>query len=185
MMITKTTMIMRKRRKPITRYRYHSLAFLLLVILPGCGQLLHRFVTPVPEGYVPNPLELPDGSPEFVQRQVVDTLDDYFRIAAEQPVVRGPGVLIDGRVETVFQAGGSILEPWRKDSLPGFERLQGTFQSIRRRAIANIPAFADRLRRRIDRPERPRRPNASRRHHRVAILGAAGRVAGQPRFEPR
>ncbi len=118
--------------------KLYRLGCLTALLLTGCGQLLHRFVTPVPDGYVPNPLELPDAPPEFIQRQVVDTLDDYFRIAAEQPVVRGPGILIDGRVETVYQTGGSILEPWRKDSLPGFERLQGTFQSIRRRAIVNI-----------------------------------------------
>jgi hypothetical protein len=30
------------------------------------------------------------------------------------------------------------LEPWRKDSTPGFERLHSTLQSVRRRAVVRV-----------------------------------------------
>ncbi len=69
---------------------------------------------------------------------MVDSVDDYFRITREQPVANNQNVILDGRLETAYQIGGSIFEPWRKDSTPGFERLQSTLQSIRRRAIVTV-----------------------------------------------
>ena len=100
----------------------------------GCGQLKYRLRNDVPETFVPNPLELPAASDEFVWSQVVDATDDYFRITREQPVQNSNGILLDGRIETSYRIGASLLEPWRKDSTAGFERLQSTLQSIRRRA---------------------------------------------------
>lgn len=104
----------------------------------GCGQLTYRLTNPPPETFVPNPLELPPARDDFVWAQVVDAVDDYFRIAKEQPVQNRPGMVLDGRLETTYRVGSSIFEPWRKDSTPGFERLQSTLQSIRRRAILTV-----------------------------------------------
>lgn len=120
--------------------REYSLAVLaiLLAIATGCGQLAHRLTTATPETYVPNPLELPPSRDDFVWSQVIDAVDDYFRIAREQPVQNSDGMILDGRVETAYRVGSTILEPWRKDSTPGFERLQSTLQSIRRRAIVTV-----------------------------------------------
>ena len=87
---------------------------------------------------MPNPLELPPAPDTFVWSQVVDTLDDYFRIAREQPVQNSNGLILDGRLETTYQIGSSLWEPWKKDSTPGFERLQASLQSIRRRAIVTV-----------------------------------------------
>ena len=116
-----------------------SLLFLTLAISAvGCGQLKHRLLSSVPETYIPNPLELPPAEDQFVWSQVIDSIDDYFRIAREQPVQNSSGTILDGRVETAYHIGSSIFEPWRKDSTPGFERLQSTFQSIRRRAIVTV-----------------------------------------------
>jgi len=109
-----------------------------LVCLAGCGQLMYRLATPAPERYVPNPLELPAVPDDFLWLQVVDTVDDYFRIARQQPVLNRPGLTLEGRLETSYKVGGSVLEPWRKDSTPGFERLQSTLQSIRRRALVTV-----------------------------------------------
>ena len=111
---------------------------LLLVCGTGCGKLLYRFTDPSPPVFVPNPLDLPAGKDQFVWSQVVDTIDDYFRIAREQPVQNSNGVVLDGRLETSYQIGASVLEPWRKDSTSGFERFQSTFQSIRRRAVVTL-----------------------------------------------
>ena len=110
----------------------------MLVLSAGCGQLAYRLTNPVPEQFVPNPLPLPPVEDDFIWSQVVDAVDDYFRIAREQPVQNSDGILLDGRLETSYQVGASIFEPWRKDSTNGFERLQSTLQSIRRRAIVTV-----------------------------------------------
>ncbi len=112
--------------------------FASLCFLMGCGQLVHRLTTDVPETFAPNPLELPPASDAFVWSQVVDSVDDYFRIAREQPVQNSDGMILDGRLETTYQVGSTMSEPWKKDSTPGFERLQATLQSIRRRAIVTV-----------------------------------------------
>ncbi len=106
--------------------------------LGGCGQLVYRLRKDAPQTFVPNPLELPPADDTFVWHQVIDSVDDYFRIAREQPVQNSDGIILDGRVETSYQVGGSLFEPWRKDSTAGFEKLQSTLQSIRRRAIVTV-----------------------------------------------
>ena len=71
-----------------------------LALTVGCGQLSYRLSKKsLPETYVPNPLELPPASDEFVWSQVVDAVDDYFRIAREQPVQNSEGIIMDGRLE--------------------------------------------------------------------------------------
>ena len=104
----------------------------------GCRQLRYRLRSESPDEFVPNPLELPPSPDDFVWSQVIDAVDDYFRIAREQPVQNSDGIVLDGRVETAYRIGASCFEPWRKDSTAGFERLQSTLQSIRRRAIVTV-----------------------------------------------
>ena len=114
-----------------------------VVSVAGCGQLQYRLFNAAPPTRLPNPLPLPAAKDAVLWDAVVDTVDDYFRIAHEQPVHNRDGLVTDGRLETVFQSGPSVFEPWRKDGTAGFERLQGTFQSIRRRAIVTLrPAVA-------------------------------------------
>ena len=113
-------------------------AGLALLLTSGCGQLAYRLTNPAPQQIVPNPLQLPPAEDDFVWSQVVDAVDDYFRIAREQPVQNSDGIVLDGRIETTYQIGASLLEPWRKDSTAGFERLQSTLQSVRRRAIITV-----------------------------------------------
>ena len=108
------------------------------LVASGCGQLAYRLKSQEPETFVPNPLELPPARDDFVWSQVVDAVDDYFRITREQPVQNSDGIILDGRVETSYRIGASLMEPWRKDSTAGFERLQSTLQSIRRRAIVTV-----------------------------------------------
>ena len=56
----------------------------------------------------------------------------------DQPVQNSPSFVLDGRLETSYRVGASMMEPWRKDSTAGFEALQSTLQSIRRKAIVNV-----------------------------------------------
>jgi hypothetical protein len=104
----------------------------------GCGRLLYRFSSPVPPTIVPNPALLPPNDPGFVWSQVVDTVDDYFRVVREQPLQASADIQLEGRLETAYRTGSSIFEPWRKDSTKGFERVQSTLQSIRRRATVTV-----------------------------------------------
>ncbi|MCO8122255.1 hypothetical protein NHH03_10935 [Stieleria sp. TO1_6] len=113
-------------------------SFLILLAVVGCGQLAYRLDRRPPPEFIPNPLELPPADDKFVWSQVIDTLDDYFRISREQPVQNSNNMLLDGRVETSYQIGASVLEPWRKDSTAGFEALQSTLQSIRRKATVTV-----------------------------------------------
>jgi hypothetical protein len=113
-------------------------SLLVTLAVCGCGRFAYRLDTRAPERFVPNPLDLPPAEDDFVWSQVIDAVDDYFRIAREQPVQNSAGIILDGRVETSYRIGASLLEPWRKDSTSGFERLQSTLQSIRRRAIVTV-----------------------------------------------
>ena len=104
----------------------------------GCGQIAYRLGRKQPDTVIPNPIRIPPSQDTFVWLQVVDTLDDYFRISREQPVQNSNGIVLDGRAETAYQVGASLIEPWRKDSTAGFERLQSTLQSIRRKATVIV-----------------------------------------------
>ncbi len=126
----------------------------------GCGQhgLLHvpegkgRFAIPsfaprqpaiprVPlDGSVPvnNPVPLAEQDPEFLWLQIVDTVDDYFRIKTEQRFRRDAEQWLEGRVETYPEIGATKMEPWRKDSMKGYQRWQSTFQTIRRTAFIRV-----------------------------------------------
>ncbi|WP_246151839.1 hypothetical protein [Rubripirellula reticaptiva] len=133
-------MLTPKPKRPITRRTLLAsmLAIAATSITAGCGQLAYRLKNDVPDTFVPNPLELPPANDVFVWSQVIDAVDDYFRIVREQPVQNSDGIILDGTVETSYQIGASLLEPWRKDSTAGFERLQSTLQSIRRRATITV-----------------------------------------------
>ena len=79
---------------------------------------------------------------DFVWDQVVDVVDDYFRIEKEERVRLGD-LLTEGRLDTYPRGGSTILEPWNKDSSTAYERWESTLQSIRRTALVRvIPAEA-------------------------------------------
>jgi hypothetical protein len=85
-----------------------------------------------------NPLFVPVADPELVWNQVVDALDDHFKIMREERVRLVGDVLLEGRLETYPADGSTLLEPWRKDSTHGYEKLHATLQSVRRRATARV-----------------------------------------------
>ncbi len=104
----------------------------------GCRSLIYRFTTDTPPAFVTNPVSLPALEDTFVWLQVVDVVDDYFHIKTEQPVQNRGEIVLEGHLETSYRAGATLSEPWRKDSTSGFERLQSTFQSIRRRCFVTV-----------------------------------------------
>ena len=90
---------------------------------------------------LPNPLFVPVRDPDVLWGQLLDVLDDDFRVQREDRVRVVGDLMLEGRIETFPTVGSTILEPWRGDSTPGFEKWHATLQSLRRRAsVRVIPA---------------------------------------------
>ncbi len=85
-----------------------------------------------------NPTFVPVGDHQYVWENVVDVIDDYFKIKREEPVRQIGETLTEGRLETFPVVGATIFEPWRGDSVGRDERIESTLQSIRRRAVVRV-----------------------------------------------
>src|SRR5688500_14480560 len=95
--------------------------------LSGCRSFLggvdQSAMYGAPAGPIQNPLFLPPLDSEFVWNQLVDVVDDNFRIEREERVRLIGGILTEGRIDTFPTVGSTLLEPWRTDSTPGYEKL--------------------------------------------------------------
>ncbi|MCA9113506.1 MAG: hypothetical protein KDA79_00355 [Planctomycetaceae bacterium] len=69
--------------------------------------------------------------PEVIWERAIDVLHAYqFDIERENR--------LDGIIETGYQVGSGVLEPWRSDSVGLENRLESTLQSIRRRVLVSL-----------------------------------------------
>lgn len=75
---------------------------------------------------------------EWTWEQIVDAVDDYFRIERERQVQLVGDVLTEGRIDVHPQIGATIVEPHRRDSVGRYNRWESTFQTIRRRATIRV-----------------------------------------------
>jgi hypothetical protein len=75
---------------------------------------------------------------DFVWDQVVDVVDDYFRVQKEQRVQLVGDLLTEGRLDTYPRSGSTIFEPWNPDSATPYERWESTLQSMRRTALVRV-----------------------------------------------
>lgn len=75
---------------------------------------------------------------DWAWEQIVDVVDDYFRIEQERQVQLVGQVLTEGRIDTFPQLGATIVEPHRWDSVGRYNRWENTFQTIRRRATVRV-----------------------------------------------
>ena len=98
---------------------------------------------PIPTPEVANPLAVPLLDRWLVMEQISDELDNYFRIHREERIRMLDGILSEGRIETHPKIGSTLLEPWRRDSLVGFERLHATLQTVRRYAKVRVVPAGD------------------------------------------
>ena len=88
----------------------------------------------------PNQIHVPVANRDWTWEQIVDAVDDYFRIQRERPVQLVGDVLTEGRIDTWPLIGATIVEPHRRDSVGRYNRWESTFQTIRRRAtVRAIP----------------------------------------------
>lgn len=92
-------------------------------------------------GQVPvlsNPLSVPVADRDFAWDQLVDVVDDYFKIEREERVRQSGDILTEGRIETYPQTAATIFEPWRGDSVTLSDRWLCTLQTYRRRAAFRV-----------------------------------------------
>ena len=111
---------------------------LLVVALVLTASGCRMFHASGPPPMLENPLFVPAMDRELIWNATVDAMDDYFRIEREERVRLIGGVMTEGRIDTFPTTGSTLLEPWRGDSTPGYEKWHATLQSIRRRGIVRV-----------------------------------------------
>ncbi|MCA9219429.1 MAG: hypothetical protein KDA71_03820 [Planctomycetales bacterium] len=176
---------------PRARRSLLPLLVLWVCTIAGCGWHAPFVGEPAvgePLAVPENPIFVPGVDHDFAWNQIVDALDDDFRIEREQRVQSLGGILTEGRIETFPTTGSTVFEPWRGDSTPGFERWHATLQSIRRRASVRVTPDGDgyliqvivyKELEDVDRPERANAGGAIRRHD-GTLVQARDRVDNGP-----
>jgi hypothetical protein len=100
---------------------------LLTFAVGGCRTFPH-VGQPAP---VTNPIQVRANNYDLVWERTIDTLHEYhFAITKENR--------LSGEIETDYKTGAGIFEPWHYDATNPKERIEGTFQSIRRRILVHI-----------------------------------------------
>ncbi len=85
-----------------------------------------------------NPVSIPIADRDVAFDQIVDVVDDYFKIEREERVRQTGDVRTEGRIETFPQTAATIFEPQRGDSVTLYDRWESTLQSYRRRAFIRV-----------------------------------------------
>ena len=104
----------------------------LLAALSGCAT-----VGPPPVVYQ-NPVLAPPIDRDYFWDQLVAVVDQYFKIDREDRVRLVDNMLTLGRIDTAPELGATLLEPWRHDTVTYYDRLESTFQTIRRWARIQV-----------------------------------------------
>ncbi len=104
-----------------------------LLSLAGCASTS----APLAEPYS-NPAFVISANPDLLWDDMVDVLDDYFRIEREDRIRLVGDIYTEGRIDTVPEPSATLLEPWRGDTANSYERTEATLQTIRRRAIVRV-----------------------------------------------
>ena len=105
-----------------------------LSLMCGCA----GFADPARGTALGNPTLVPTTDYDRLWDTIVDVVDDDFQIVREErPRVVGD-VQTEGRLETRPLIGATVLEPWRDDSVTGYDRWESTLQTIRRRLMVRM-----------------------------------------------
>jgi hypothetical protein len=111
------------------------LAMFGLVLLSGCAAPVAQMVYKPAAG---SNVYIPLVDPDLVWEEVVDVIDDYFRIEQEVRSRTIGNTVTEGRIDTFPEVGATLLEPWRRDVATAYDRLEATLQTIRRRALVRV-----------------------------------------------
>ena len=133
------------RKKSTWRFARTAIAA-IAVSISGCSQIgsFPKTTLSIPsiplnrETQLANPINVSTQDSEFLWNQIVDTVDDYFRIKSEQRPTRDEMQWFAGMMETYPEIGATYLEPWRKDALEGYQRWQSTLQTMRRTTTVRV-----------------------------------------------
>ena len=126
--------------------RWCGVAGLLAVVAGGCmpalrglpeGPSVGGLAPPIPLA-TPNPALIQTRDRDFLWDQVVDVVDDYFPIDREERVRLVGDILTEGRIDTQYELGATVLEPWRGNSVGRHNRWEATLQTIRKRAVVRV-----------------------------------------------
>jgi len=116
-----------------------------LAVLSGCNAWQPAKYNPPEFAFGPpniapntNPLVIPNMNQDFVWDQIVDVVDDYFRIEHEERVQLIGDIPTEGKIDTYPRGASTIFEPWNQDSVTPYDRWQATLQSMRRRAVVFV-----------------------------------------------
>ena len=113
------------------RRRPHSATVLVAVLaLCGLSGCVGPQISAMPET-IQNPVFVPASDYNIVWENAVDVMHSL-----QLPIQRESK--LDGIIETDYKVGSGLLEPWHKDAVTMADRLEGSFQSIRRRAAMSI-----------------------------------------------
>lgn len=122
--------------------------WICLLMISGCGfgGLFHPPAGPSANPYsasgvvrpLGNPVQVANQDTEFLWNQIVDTIEDYFVIDEEVRVIKTNDQWLEGTLKTFPEVGATYFEPWRKDALFGFQRIQSSLQTIRRTAKISV-----------------------------------------------
>lgn len=106
-------------------------------VAPNCPP---QEVVPVQPAMVlhANPIFIPTADHQCAWEQVVDMVDDYFRIEHEEPVRMVGNMVTEGSLTTLPEVSPTIFEPWRYDTVDPEQRWENTLQSMRRRAVVRV-----------------------------------------------
>ncbi len=109
------------------------LALGLALSTAGCAAPM---LGPAARQPVANPIFVPANSADpnaelFVSERAVDVLAKYnFEI--------DPAYQLEGTIATRYKVGSGILEPWHRESVGLGNRLESTFQPIRRKVLVHV-----------------------------------------------
>tara|TARA_R110002072_G_scaffold302603_1_gene486695 strand:- start:160328 stop:160912 length:585 start_codon:yes stop_codon:yes gene_type:complete len=111
--------------------RFHT-AIVLVAALAFCGfgGCVGPQIPATPQ-YMQNPVFVPATDYDVVWESAVDVMHSL-----QLPIQRESK--LDGVIETDYKVGAGLLEPWHQDAVTFSDRLEGSFQSIRRRAVMSI-----------------------------------------------
>ncbi len=107
----------------------------------GCGRLqtpVHNTQPSLIASELANPVTIPLLDRWLVMDEISDEIDDYFRIYREERIRTVDNLITEGWIETWPETGSTLLEPWRRDSTKGFEKLHASLQTIRRYAKVRV-----------------------------------------------
>lgn len=107
-------------------------AIMLIIAISLCSSAgcVGPQISALPES-LPNPVFVPVSDYDAVWEVAIDVMHSL-----QMPIERESK--LDGLIETNYKVGAGILEPWHKDAVSMADRFEGSFQSIRRRAVMSI-----------------------------------------------